>query len=193
MSLQEVNSAELKSRIFSDKSKAVKQSIESNQNIRVRHPKEIFQHDAFPQKIPQKSVYSTEKGTLITKKKQKKENSFSSWITVIGVIPEKNQELIEYFSKFGNIEQFEEGPGNWCYILYPNQEIANIPLFKAKSGPLIINPSFVVSVAEGRLRPRYMTIKTEPSKEEKQQRISDEYSIEKKTKLSAILSSIFGE
>ena len=190
MSQQDITSAELKSRIFSDKTHAVKQSIEANQNLRVRNPKRIFQHDALNEEIPGNSIHSKNKFMFIQQEKENQQTKFNSWVTVIGLIPGRNDELIEYFSRFGSIEQFEEGPGNWCYILYQSQDIAKIAVSQALNGPLIISPNYIVSVAEGRLRARYTDTTPLPSRIDYKPKSTDNYSREKSL-LSSVIDTVF--
>ena len=190
MSQQEENSSELKSRIFSDKTHAVKQSIEANKNLKVRNPNKIFQHDALNDEIPTNSIQSKNKFMFIQQNRENQQTKFNSWITVIGLIPGRNDELIEYFSRFGSIEQFEEGPGNWCYILYQSPDIAKIPVSQAQNGPLIITPNYIVSVADGRLKARYVDDAPLPSRIDYKPKSTESYSREKSL-LSSLVDTIF--
>lgn len=194
MSHQQDNSAQfLKSRIFIGRNQASQQSISSKTNLEIRTPEEVFQHDSHNDSIPTKSDYGREKFTLLGDVNQPQEKVIGSWITVIGFIPGRSDELIEFFSRYGSVERFEEGPGNWCYIEFPSKEIANLPIIKAQNEPLIIANNYIVSVAEGRIKQHYTSAPPLPKKVEYQPKITKEYAREKKSIISTIIESFIGE
>jgi hypothetical protein len=183
----------LKSRIFIGRAHAAKQSISSKSNLQIRTPEEAFQHDAHVDAIPPISDYGRENFSLLGDPNQPQDKKIGAWITVIGYIPGRADELINYLSRYGIVERFEEGPGNWCYIEFQSKEIANLPILKAKSEPIIIANNYIVSVAAGRLKQHYMSAPPLPKKVEYVPKITKEYAKERKSIISTIVESIFGD
>ena len=190
-SLKENSNKFLKSRIFIKKREQARSSINDKSNLAIRHPTQIFQHDAQQSTIPKASLYSIDKFSILDNPNEGMQKAAVNWVTVIGYQPGRSQELIDYFSKFATVNKFEEGPGNWCYLLFGSNENTQTFFSQTQNGPIIISADYVISVHSGRIKHAYSQKNELPRKVDFDPIIVDERAKERKHLLSVIIDKLF--
>lgn len=183
----------LKSRIYFSKAPGSLATTSTKHYVSVRTPEESFQHEHFHGEMPKTSAYSKDENAadlvnIVTSE------TIGTWITVIGIIPGRFEEVVKYFSQFGEISKFEEGPGNYGYIEFAIANSAKIPIEKSQYEPIMVTKSYIVSVAQGRLKPFYV-----PKSNEHSEKITfdspeiNKYSKAQPSLFDTIKEAIFGE
>lgn len=190
---QDPNQQFLKSRIYFSKGPDSLAATANKHYVSSRTPEETFQHQHFHGEMPTTSTYNKDQIGLDAEN-IKASKDVGTWITVIGIIPGRFQEVREYFAQFGEINHFEEGPGNYGYIEFASSKSAKTPLDKSQTDPLIITKSYIVSVAPGRLKPHYISkINDNNEKINYSSFTKESKSREKVSFLEAIKNALIGE
>lgn len=157
---QEQSQQYVKSRLFLTKDN-INQNISSTKSvIKKRTPQESFQHDKFFATAPKKSAYSRDQSLVGAK--DDPITIVGSWVTVIGAIPGRHNEIVEYFSRFGSIDRVESTAGNWIYLEYSSFENAEMAVQSSKQEPLIIGNHYIVSCVKGKYRNAYLPKNEDP-------------------------------
>ena len=119
---------------------------ESNNSMGIKVKTNFKQSNSFPKS----SIYGQ---SQIEFNQTRKETN--NWITIIGYRLNLLEEILTYFSKYGNILRYNDTPGNLLYVEFDTPENAQKPVQECLFNPILINNSYCVYVTKGKIRPQY--------------------------------------
>lgn len=108
---------------------------------------ETHQDQLFSMSIPKETIYTH---SVISETGQQTSPYRPAWITVIGIITGRLNEVIDFFSKYGPIKRVNDTPGNWAYLEFETYEMAEAAVADCSQGPQLISGSMAVSCVMGR-------------------------------------------
>lgn len=153
LSMNETNQQFLDSRLFGTKTTSNLATKNAKNPLVVRTEEETFAKDGNLYRKPTDSIY-TRRNEI--PKNQPETTNIGTWITVIGFIPGRIQEIVEYFTQFGTILRVDDTPGNWLYLEYQSNEMAQKALESFSESPQLITNSMAVACIPGRIASTYV-------------------------------------
>ncbi|KAH0785329.1 hypothetical protein GPJ56_010740 [Histomonas meleagridis] len=139
----------LETRLFRPKTAATPAKPKEDKNVSPQLTEGTFANKS---SIPTTSIYQQQKGI-----EPVTENAdVGTWVTVIGVIPGHTNEVLRFFSRFGNIISVDNTPGNWIYLKYASLDIAKTVVSTFNNGPQLISNNMAVTCVLGRTKSQYI-------------------------------------
>jgi hypothetical protein len=145
----------LKSRLFETSTERSTTTTSTSRSSVPSYPRsELFTKDSKLARPPTRPLYGQSPQT--TDPPPPHTPRFAKWITVIGVIPGRVREIVEHFSRFGTILRVDDTPGNWVYIEYASEAMAEQAAESGSAEPTLIGGSMLVCATLGRMRSGYV-------------------------------------
>ena len=162
----------------------------SNSVVSQRTAEETFQKDGLAMPPPTQSLY--QRSVALKAPTADKSANSGAWITVIGVIPGRMREIIDYFSKFGAILRVDDTPGNWACLEMATRDAANAALEDCGSAPVLVAAGMACSCVNGKVKSEYLPDNEEPPTSVEFDPCANDGVQPKKWLVSSIFDSIFG-
>lgn len=179
----------LETRLFRKGTKAAHVKS-SNATLVSRTADETFQKDGLPFAPPTQSLYR--RSVALEEPSADKSANSGVWITVIGVIPGRVREVIEYFSKFGTVLRVDDTPGNWACLEMSKKQGADAALAACGNAPVLVAPGMACSCVSGKLKSEYLPDRDEYPTDVVFDPSANDGVEPQKSRVSSIFDSIFG-
>lgn len=163
---------------------------DSNTVLAPRTADETFQKDGLSMPPPTQSLYP--RSVALKAPTADKSMNSGAWISVIGVIPGRMQEIIGYFSKFGTILRVDDTPGNWACLEMATKEAASAALADCGSAPVLVGAGMACSCVKGKIKSEYLPDMEEPPTHVEFDPTANDGIQPTKSLVSSIFDSIFG-
>lgn len=126
-------------------------AVASSRSVVAPQPADVAFAGAAAGRIPAGSIYGARKESEPVEDTA----DVGAWVTVIGVTPGSQRDVIAFFSQFGVVTRADDTPGNWMYLEFASLDAAKSAAQGFECGPQLVSSQMAVTCELGRVKSSY--------------------------------------